>query len=100
VVDAHELRSSAMPMIQLTARVQALTPDGRESIQRELTEADAPRVWVLIHEQVEGTWGAGGGIVRYADVVALAQLPEALPERHLKPVFVRDLPGRAVGTAR
>lgn len=38
-----------------------------------LGEADAPRVWVLIHEQAEGTWGAGGGIVRYAELVALAQ---------------------------
>jgi len=38
-----------------------------------LGEADAPRVWVLIHEQAEGTWGAGGGIVRYAELVTLAQ---------------------------
>lgn len=37
-----------------------------------LTEADAQRVWVLIHEQPDGTWGAGGQIVRYADLVALA----------------------------
>jgi hypothetical protein len=27
---------------------------------------------VLIHEQPDGTWGAGGQIVRYADLVALA----------------------------
>ncbi|MFE5565095.1 4-oxalocrotonate tautomerase family protein [Amycolatopsis japonica] len=38
-----------------------------------LTEADALRVWVLIHEQAEGTWGAAGGIVRCAELVALAQ---------------------------
>ena len=38
-----------------------------------LGESDAPRVWVLIHEQAEGTWGAGGGVVRYADLVALAK---------------------------
>jgi phenylpyruvate tautomerase PptA (4-oxalocrotonate tautomerase family) len=38
-----------------------------------LTEADALRVWVLVHEQAEGTWGAGGQIVRYADLVALAK---------------------------
>jgi phenylpyruvate tautomerase PptA (4-oxalocrotonate tautomerase family) len=38
-----------------------------------LTEADALRVWVLIHEQTEGTWGAGGQIVRYADLVKLAK---------------------------
>lgn len=30
------------------------------------------RVWVLLHEQADGTWGAGGQIFRYADLVALA----------------------------
>jgi phenylpyruvate tautomerase PptA (4-oxalocrotonate tautomerase family) len=137
-----------MPMIELTVPVGALTPEGRESVQRELAtvllrwegapdteffraqawsylhelpagaqvtaeddtprfrvdvtvpqgavsdrrkaglvkdataavlhaaglgEDDALRVWVLIHEQSEGTWGAGGSIVRYAELVALAQ---------------------------
>lgn len=137
-----------MPLIQLTVPSAALTPEGRESIQRELaavllhwesapeteffralawsylhelapgaqttagddaprfrvdvtvpegglsdhrkaglvkdataavlkaaglTGADAPRVWVLIHEQPDGTWGAGGRIVRRADLAALAQ---------------------------
>lgn len=38
-----------------------------------LTADDAGRVWVLIHEQPEGTWGAGGQVVRYADLVSLAQ---------------------------
>jgi len=38
-----------------------------------LSDADSLRVWVLIHEQPEGTWGAGGSIVRYADLVALAK---------------------------
>jgi hypothetical protein len=27
----------------------------------------------LIHEQPDGTWGAGGAIVRHADLVALAK---------------------------
>jgi phenylpyruvate tautomerase PptA (4-oxalocrotonate tautomerase family) len=36
-------------------------------------EADqALRVWVLIHDQADGTWGAGGQIFRYADLIALA----------------------------
>ncbi|MFF7870893.1 4-oxalocrotonate tautomerase family protein [Streptomyces qaidamensis] len=34
---------------------------------------DAPRVWVLVHEQPDGTWGAGGSVTRYADLVALAK---------------------------
>jgi phenylpyruvate tautomerase PptA (4-oxalocrotonate tautomerase family) len=38
-----------------------------------LAENEAMRVWVLIHEQPEGTWGAGGSIVRYSDLLALAR---------------------------
>ncbi|MBE1552351.1 phenylpyruvate tautomerase PptA (4-oxalocrotonate tautomerase family) [Mycobacterium sp. OAS707] len=38
-----------------------------------LSEADALRVWVLVHEQPEGTWGAGGAIVRFAELAALAK---------------------------
>ncbi|CAL9428251.1 tautomerase family protein [Streptomyces sp. IPPR8] len=38
-----------------------------------LTPDDALRVWVLIHEQPDGTWGAGGSVIRYADLVALAK---------------------------
>nr|WP_107912472.1 tautomerase family protein [Streptomyces chartreusis] len=38
-----------------------------------LSPDDALRVWVLIHEQPDGTWGAGGSIIRYADLIALAQ---------------------------
>jgi phenylpyruvate tautomerase PptA (4-oxalocrotonate tautomerase family) len=38
-----------------------------------LTEADALRVWVLIHEQPEGTWGAAGNIIRFAELAALAK---------------------------
>ncbi|MEV6236770.1 tautomerase family protein [Lentzea sp. NPDC051838] len=88
----HELPAGA----QITAeddaprfRVDVTVPQGAVSDRRKaglvkdataavlhaagLTDADALRVWVLIHEQAEGTWGAGGGIVRYAELVALAQ---------------------------
>ncbi|MFF7656665.1 4-oxalocrotonate tautomerase family protein [Streptomyces sp. NPDC007983] len=34
---------------------------------------DALRVWVLVHEQPDGTWSAGGSVIRYADLVALAK---------------------------
>ncbi|WP_370416341.1 4-oxalocrotonate tautomerase family protein [Streptomyces fradiae] len=40
-----------------------------------LDPAEALRVWVLVHEQPDGTWGAGGSVVRYADLVALAKGP-------------------------
>jgi phenylpyruvate tautomerase PptA (4-oxalocrotonate tautomerase family) len=35
-------------------------------------ESEALRVWVLIDEQADGTWGAGGSVIRYADLKALA----------------------------
>ncbi|MGW7518232.1 tautomerase family protein [Streptomyces sp. NPDC054796] len=38
-----------------------------------LAADDATRVWVLVHEQPDGTWGAGGSVIRYADLVALAR---------------------------
>ncbi|MEV6276678.1 tautomerase family protein [Nocardia sp. NPDC051832] len=38
-----------------------------------LSENDALRVWVLIHEQPEGTWGAAGNIVKFKELAALAQ---------------------------
>jgi phenylpyruvate tautomerase PptA (4-oxalocrotonate tautomerase family) len=38
-----------------------------------LAPDDALRVWVLVHEQPDGTWGAGGSVIRYADLVALAK---------------------------
>jgi phenylpyruvate tautomerase PptA (4-oxalocrotonate tautomerase family) len=38
-----------------------------------LSRDDASRVWVLVHEQPDGTWAAGGAVVRYADLVAAAK---------------------------
>ncbi|MFF5924348.1 4-oxalocrotonate tautomerase family protein [Streptomyces flavochromogenes] len=38
-----------------------------------LSPDQALRVWVLVHEQPEGTWGAGGSVVRYADLITLAK---------------------------
>jgi len=70
-------------------RVDATVPQGAMSDRRKaglvkeatavvlaaagLTDDDALRVWVLIHEQAEGTWGAGGNVIRRADLVALTQ---------------------------
>ncbi|MFF3377465.1 4-oxalocrotonate tautomerase family protein [Streptomyces sp. NPDC002680] len=42
-----------------------------------LSPADALRVWVLVHEQPDGTWGASGSVIRYADLVALAKGQQA-----------------------
>ncbi|GLW47227.1 hypothetical protein Stsp02_28890 [Streptomyces sp. NBRC 14336] len=38
-----------------------------------LGEEEALRVWVLVHEQPDGTWGAGGSVIRYEELVALAK---------------------------
>ncbi|WP_141310255.1 tautomerase family protein [Streptomyces spinoverrucosus] len=38
-----------------------------------LASDDALRVWVLVYEQPDGTWGAGGSVIRYADLMALAK---------------------------
>ena len=70
-------------------RVDITVPDGALSQRRKeglveeatsvileaagLSRDDALRVWVLIHEQADGTWGAGGSIIRHADLVALAK---------------------------
>ena len=69
-------------------RIDVTVPDGALSDRRReglikdvtglvldaagLTEADALRVWVLIREQPEGTWGAGGAVVRFSELAALA----------------------------
>jgi phenylpyruvate tautomerase PptA (4-oxalocrotonate tautomerase family) len=42
-----------------------------------LAESDALRVWVLIHEQPEGTWGAGGNVIRFQELAALAKAERA-----------------------
>ena len=88
----HELPAGAQATAEDDAprfRVDLTVPQGALSDRRKagvvkdataavmaaagLTEADALRVWVLIHEQAEGTWGAGGNIIRYAELVALAK---------------------------
>jgi phenylpyruvate tautomerase PptA (4-oxalocrotonate tautomerase family) len=69
--------------VDVTVLAGALDEKRRAGLVAEVTElvlaaaglgADqALRVWVLIHEQADGTWGAGGQIFRYVDLVALAK---------------------------
>lgn len=70
-------------------RVDVTVPEGALSERRKaglvkeltaqvLTAADldsteALRVWVLVNEQPEGTWGAGGAVVKFAELKAAAQ---------------------------
>ncbi|KAB2346524.1 tautomerase family protein [Actinomadura rudentiformis] len=70
------LVEATVPQGALSERRKAgLVTDATSAVLRAagLTETDGLRVWVLIHEQPDGTWGAGGQIFRHADVVALAQ---------------------------
>ncbi|MGA5449075.1 tautomerase family protein [Streptomyces umbrinus] len=56
-------------------RKAGLVEDATKTVLKAagLSSDEALRVWVLVHEQPDGTWGAGGSVVRYADLVALAQ---------------------------
>jgi phenylpyruvate tautomerase PptA (4-oxalocrotonate tautomerase family) len=92
-VHVHELPdgnvlAAGRPVTEPTFRVQVTIPAGALSERRKaelvaeatravlqaagLTEADALRVWVLINEVPDGNWGAGGQIVRYADLARYA----------------------------
>ncbi|MEU9139528.1 4-oxalocrotonate tautomerase [Streptomyces sp. NPDC048404] len=55
-------------------RKSGLVEDATKTVlgAARLSPADALRVWVLVHEQPDGTWSAGGSVIRYADLVALA----------------------------
>ncbi|MDX3798606.1 tautomerase family protein [Streptomyces sp. AK04-3B] len=70
-------------LVEVTVPQGALSERRKAGLVEEATKAvlaaaglgpdDALRVWVLVHEQPEGTWGAGGSVIRYADLVALAK---------------------------
>jgi phenylpyruvate tautomerase PptA (4-oxalocrotonate tautomerase family) len=69
--------------LDVTVPEGALSQARKEGLIKETTEmvltaagvcdGEALRVWVLIHEQPEGTWGAGGNIVRFQELAALAK---------------------------
>jgi phenylpyruvate tautomerase PptA (4-oxalocrotonate tautomerase family) len=72
-----------------TFKVDVTTPEGalsdrrREELVAEATrvvreaagigEEDALRVWVLLHEVAEGSWGAGGQIIRFEQLREMAK---------------------------
>ncbi|MBF6203427.1 tautomerase family protein [Streptomyces gardneri] len=69
--------------VDVTVPVGALSDRRKEGLIKEVTadvsaaaglgDADGLRVWVLIHEQPEGTWGAAGNVVRFAELAAVAK---------------------------
>lgn len=70
-------------LVEVTVPQGALSERRRAGLVEEATQTvlsaaglpaeEALRVWVLVHEQPDGTWGAGGSVVRHADLVALAK---------------------------
>lgn len=65
-----------VPQGALSERRKAgLVEDATKAVLKAagLSWDEALRVWVLVHEQPDGTWGAGGSVIRYADLVALAR---------------------------
>ena len=99
-VHVHELPpdcvlAAGRPVVEPTFRVQVTIPQGALSDRRKqelvaeatrvvrdaagLGEADAFRVWVLIGEVPDGNWGAGGRVVRFADLVGYAEREREQP---------------------
>jgi phenylpyruvate tautomerase PptA (4-oxalocrotonate tautomerase family) len=70
-------------LVEVTVPQGALSERRKAGLVEEVTKTvlaatglspdDALRVWVLVQEQPDGTWGAGGSVIRYADLVALAK---------------------------
>lgn len=68
--------------VDVTVPEGALSDERRAGLVRDVTghvlgaagleKADAGRVWVLVQEQAEGTWGAGGHVIRFSDLRKLA----------------------------
>jgi phenylpyruvate tautomerase PptA (4-oxalocrotonate tautomerase family) len=82
--DANGADAPAHFVIDVTTPQGALSDRRRAELTREMTDQvleaaglsaaeDGIRVWVLMHEVAEGSWGAGGGIVRFEQLRAAAK---------------------------
>jgi phenylpyruvate tautomerase PptA (4-oxalocrotonate tautomerase family) len=73
--DANGAEAPAHFVLDVTTPQGALSDRRRAELAKEMTEQvleaaglgpdDGIRVWVLMHEVAEGSWAAGGGIVRF-----------------------------------
>jgi phenylpyruvate tautomerase PptA (4-oxalocrotonate tautomerase family) len=86
---AGSVHAAGQPVAEPTFKVDVTTPQGalsdrrREELVAEATrivreaagieEAGALRVWVLMHEVAEGSWGAGGQVVRFEQLREIAK---------------------------
>lgn len=83
--DAQVTAADTEPRFRVDVTVPqfALSDDRKAGLAKEVTglvlaaaglgSELAPRVWVLINEQADGTWAVGGRIFRHADLVAMAK---------------------------
>ena len=83
------LLAAGRPVDKPTFRLDVTTPEGALSERRRaemveeatkiirdaagLDDEDLLRIWVLMHEQPEGQWGAGGQIVQFKQLVEAAK---------------------------
>jgi phenylpyruvate tautomerase PptA (4-oxalocrotonate tautomerase family) len=86
---AGSVHAAGEPVAEPTFKVDVTTPQGalsdrrREELVAEATrivreaagigEDGALRVWVLMHEVAEGSWGAGGQVVRFEQLREIAK---------------------------
>jgi phenylpyruvate tautomerase PptA (4-oxalocrotonate tautomerase family) len=86
---AGSVHAAGQPVVEPTFKIDVTTPAGalsdrrREELVAEATrivreaagigEDGALRVWVLMHEVAEGSWGAGGQVVRFEQLREIAK---------------------------
>jgi phenylpyruvate tautomerase PptA (4-oxalocrotonate tautomerase family) len=86
---AGSVHAAGEPVEKPTFKIDVTTPQGalsdrrREELVIEATrivreaaaiaEEEALRVWVLMHEVAEGSWGAGGQVIRFEQLRQIAQ---------------------------
>ena len=97
----HELPTDSVlaagrPVEKPTFKVDVTTPQGALSDRRReelvdaatrlvreaaaIPEQEALRVWVLMHEVAEGSWGAGGHVIRFEQLREAAKAERARNE--------------------
>ena len=70
-------------LLDVTTPQGALSDRRREEMTKEMTQQvleaaglapeDGMRVWIIMHEVPEGSWGAGGAVIRFEQLRAAAQ---------------------------
>jgi phenylpyruvate tautomerase PptA (4-oxalocrotonate tautomerase family) len=81
--DANGADAPAHFLLDVTTPQGALSDRRREEMTKEMTQQvleaagltpeDGMRVWIIMHEVPEGSWGAGGAVIRFEQLRAAAQ---------------------------